>query len=362
MMDKRNIGLDYFRTWAIMLVLMSHSRHLFTYNKDIDWWMLSVGGYLGVELFFVLSGFLIGKILIEKVLSSTNKIQALKLFMIRRWFRTLPLYYLILLVYIIVNYYQNNEWYFSWAHIFFLQNFSQDGLVFFGVSWSLSVEEWFYLCMPLALLLCMHIFTILNHNKNQVLSSIIIMLTVIIVVKMIFVAIFPEWTWTDIRKNIFLRFDSLLVGVLVAYLQSSRNQLFDLMGTNKYMFGNLFLLTCLVAWYYHLGESGLDKDWFSKALMFTLTSVVLSVLMVWCFWNIKKEFLFFTYGSKLSYGIYLIHFIFLDYYIHLAQIYHNPYLSILLLALFLFSTISVSYLLWKYYEFPMMNIRDKFTS
>lgn len=360
----RNIGLDYFRTWAIMLVLISHSRHLFTYIEGIDWWLFSIGGYLGVELFFVLSGFLIGKILIEKVFISKNKIQALKHFMIRRWFRTLPLYYLVLLVYILVYYFQNHEWYLSWQHLFFLQNFDRDSLAFFAVSWSLSVEEWFYLCTPIILLGGIKIFTTLNH-KNYILSSIIGLLTIIIVVKMILVVTFPDWTWTDVRKNIFLRFDSLLIGVLVAYLHidnDSRNELFRLMGTKKLVLSSLFLLGCLIGWYYYQGDKGLDENWFSKALFFPITSVVLSVIMVWCFWNIRKKSLFFTYGSKLSYSIYLIHFIFLDYCIRLAQTYREPYLSIVLLILFLGLTILVSYLLYRFYELPIMNLRDRFTA
>ena len=65
-LDKnRNFGLDIPRATAIILVLISHSRMFFTADNPNNLKFLSICGLLGVEIFFVLSGFLIGKILIN---------------------------------------------------------------------------------------------------------------------------------------------------------------------------------------------------------------------------------------------------------------------------------------------------------
>ena len=67
-MDNRNIGLDVIRTIAIFMVIVSHGRHILHFDSVIfgqGLWRLSIFGYYGVELFFVLSGFLIGRILVD---------------------------------------------------------------------------------------------------------------------------------------------------------------------------------------------------------------------------------------------------------------------------------------------------------
>ena len=94
-MVRRNDWLDLCRALAILLVLLSHGRYLV--RSALPWAdYLRFGGFMGVELFFALSGFLIGGILIR--LSRGSGTHWLRGFDARRWFRTLPNYYLFLLV------------------------------------------------------------------------------------------------------------------------------------------------------------------------------------------------------------------------------------------------------------------------
>ena len=94
----RNLGLDILRSVAIGLVLVAHALSFFTRWTAFDLNALYyVLGFLGVELFFALSGFLIGRILIETVLSERTW-PSLRRFYVRRWLRTLPPYYLVLAV------------------------------------------------------------------------------------------------------------------------------------------------------------------------------------------------------------------------------------------------------------------------
>ena len=140
-MKERNIGLDILRTWAIILVVLGHGNHLFP--KEIRSYTALPHYIDGVSIFFVLSGFLIGGIIINKFLNKDKLLFInLKEFLLRRWYRTLPLYFIILVLLIVLNF---DEWNFDFTFFFFLQNLYYSQSNFFPVSWSLAVEEHFYL-------------------------------------------------------------------------------------------------------------------------------------------------------------------------------------------------------------------------
>jgi len=154
--------LDGLRGFAILQVVSIH----YFYNPSAN---LPVGlhflqsffalGWTGVDLFFVLSGFLIGGILLD-VRASPNYF---KTFYIRRIFRIVPLYYpwlfcLIGLLFLSGSAFQKQsahlgtDWR-TWGHFLFLQNlwtnhYSTLADWWLGVTWSLAIEEQFYLAAP----------------------------------------------------------------------------------------------------------------------------------------------------------------------------------------------------------------------
>jgi peptidoglycan/LPS O-acetylase OafA/YrhL len=142
----RNAGLDLVRAIAVLLVMASHWANNFGvwYGFHAPQFVFDAGE-VGVDLFFALSGFLIGRILLELVDRGPSW-RALGVFLVRRGMRTLPLYYLWLAVLVAV-----------WPPtagdhplrrmILLLQNFAwpMPPNDFFAVSWSLTIEEWFYL-------------------------------------------------------------------------------------------------------------------------------------------------------------------------------------------------------------------------
>src|SRR5687767_9357597 len=153
----RLFGLDVLRAFAILLVLAAHTWP----SRQAGAWA-NAFGVLGVELFFVLSGFLIGGILFR--LSERGQLstwQDLMSFWRRRWFRTLPNYYLFLMLHVAWR-----TWvlgfpgviHTNWEHFVFWQNFDHGPSYFFAEAWSLAIEEWFYLLFALflasALFLC----------------------------------------------------------------------------------------------------------------------------------------------------------------------------------------------------------------
>lgn len=141
-------ALDGLRGVAILLVLLYHN---FRFVEHFFF------GWLGVDLFFVLSGFLITTILIDTV----NKPNYFKNFYMRRVLRIFPLYYSVLIIFLIIlpslhiyqerlAYFVKNQWWFwlyaeNWLMSF---NFPPGNSNFLNHFWSLAVEEQFYLVWP----------------------------------------------------------------------------------------------------------------------------------------------------------------------------------------------------------------------
>ena len=154
------LRLDLLRAIAILSVVVAHYS-VVIYDHMPQWYrLIGHGGFYGVELFFVLSGFLIGRILIrsEQQLAQPSGIAV---FYVRRWFRTLPLFWLFIAVNVLMEFFLRDRRLSLTeilGHGFFLQNFAALKMSFFGESWSLAVEEWFYLLFPFALWLGLKIW------------------------------------------------------------------------------------------------------------------------------------------------------------------------------------------------------------
>jgi peptidoglycan/LPS O-acetylase OafA/YrhL len=148
--------LDGVRAIAILLVLLGH--HLEA--APVEWVSrLAVDGWVGVDLFFVLSGFLIGGILLDQ----REAPNLFRVFYARRFFRIVPLYALLVLPGLAVTGLGLQRWFAGhslghdsgaglWFSLFFVQNIGcvlGVGLPqYLGPTWSVAVEEQFYLLLP----------------------------------------------------------------------------------------------------------------------------------------------------------------------------------------------------------------------
>ncbi len=142
-------GLDTLRALAILLVFCFHYRVFVSGSLDLGW--LSKVGWSGVDLFFVLSGYLIG----EQLMAGLARGEALSLrsFYARRASRTWPLFWLVLAAFFLLpGQLGGREPPPLWRFLTFTQNIQLMPGTAFSHAWSLCVEEQFYLVLPLALL------------------------------------------------------------------------------------------------------------------------------------------------------------------------------------------------------------------
>jgi len=146
----RFYGLDFIRCLAIVLVLSSHLFYVFPKAYHNHRLLSDLLGRVGVEIFFGLSGFLIGLNLLRLPSGLIPLIQ----FMYRRSSRILPNYFLFLVVYLV--YYDVSVLH-TQRYWVLLQNFSEIHPRFFPQAWSLGVEFWSYLYIPLFIIFCLRL-------------------------------------------------------------------------------------------------------------------------------------------------------------------------------------------------------------
>ena len=146
---QRQPGLDLLRALAIVVVVIYHAGIMgFTLPNRIHRW-----GWIGVDLFFVLSGYLIGGQLLAEV-ARDNRLN-LRRFYARRALRIMPAYLVILAIYFLVPPWREYSDMAQplWKFLFSIQNVALHGGTAFSHAWSLAVEDQFYLALPFLLLM-----------------------------------------------------------------------------------------------------------------------------------------------------------------------------------------------------------------
>lgn len=342
-MKSRNFGLDLMRSLAIFFVLIEH----FGYNP---WNDILLGG-IGVELFFILSGFLIGRILIRSY-DNYLGFQTIGTFWLNRWFRTIPLYFLALVVQILIS----NKW--DWGYLFyfvFLQN-NFYGISLYPISWSLVVEEWFYIGLPLLFLLFLRV------NKKLDCRLLILSLFLLILIKYFFIEL-RNVPFTGVNGNPVLRFDSMLMGVGMSWMYLRKQELFTKLSHPFYFYlgvsGIVFMQYLL---FVSFGSSFLNESGFLKTIYFPLQSIFIAMFLPFLY---KSEFLnkgvaniavirdLIFWTSILSYSFYLFHqnIMFL-----VKRLLIEDFSGVIAI----FVMYPICYAIYIIYEKPMTSLREKF--
>lgn len=207
MTAERNFGLDLARSIAILSVIFSHYL-LDAVSTPVLRTALVYMGATGVELFFSLSGFLIGGLLIDLAILGPRP-RTVAEFWFRRWMRTLPLYYAVLLW---SSYKFGHGEPHAWL---FLQNFYPNEPKLIPAGWSLVLEEYFYLFFPATILL---LSSILHRGIKLVATTAIGLVLVCTAGRTANAYGVLNIGWDLVHDNPFMRMDCAAYGVLAACL------------------------------------------------------------------------------------------------------------------------------------------------
>ncbi|MDO5981801.1 acyltransferase family protein [Flavivirga spongiicola] len=362
----RIFGLDIIRALAILLVLCSHSTLLlFPNQNNVYLTVTQFFGTVGVDLFFVLSGYLIGGILLKQINEGKVTVKDFLYFWVRRWFRTLPNYFLILILNILLFYFLHEKIIENIFYFFaFLQNFSSPHPGFFTEAWSLSIEEYAYIVGPLALLILMTFF------KNCSKKTLYIVMSLVIIIIITFLRInyhtnhdiISHHDWSKhIRKVVIYRIDSIYYGFLAAFLA----QVFHSAWNNYkkwFLVLGILLFIGLHSCVFLFNMQPENSQLFFNVFYLPLLSI--SLLLFFPFFSSWKTGGPFkntiTKISVLSYALYLINYsIVLLTIQNFISVEGTPLvIKFLILLLYWFLSFGLSYLLFKYFERPMTNLRD----
>jgi len=219
------------RFTAIMFVLINHAIWNFPDAEGPVFFVMKNVGYLGVELFFVLSGFLIGRILFKIFTSEDSSGASLRYFLIRRWFRTFPAYFLALVINIMIVLWVGRDLPKTiWLYFGFLQNTHVAMDLFFTESWSLPVEEFAYVLGPLLLYLTLFMKTKISKAKQFLVITlgIIAFFTMTKFIYNLNTETFSMHQWNkELKAVVLYRIDAIYYGVLAAILSLVKPELWE---------------------------------------------------------------------------------------------------------------------------------------
>lgn len=362
----RIFGLDLMRAVAIIAVLGSHILYIFPEQRGGIIPLLHLGGVMGVEIFFVLSGFLIGRILLRLYINPDFKTRDLGQFVVRRWFRTLPNYYLVLLLNILLVSAIGRELPANLSSYFlFLQNFRGPMDVFFTESWSLPIEEFAYLLGPVVLVVLYRVFARAKKETLFLLATLSI-ITTGITLKIVYnydVLDSSIKQWNEGLKAVTIyRLDAVYYGVLAAYISQSKATYWDTYAAHLCVAGIiLFFGFQFIIGAYTLTPLRAPLSW---NVLYLPYHAVCFCLMLPLLSNWKKTCAILsqpvTILSKISYAVYLLHYGLLLQTMRWLFPIENLSLEARLVftGVYIISLLLLSYAWYHLYERPLTNLRD----
>lgn len=350
-------ALDGLRGIGCLLVVIYHNFWFF--HKYLFF------GWVAMDIFFVLSGFLITDILVK----SFGKENYLKNFYIRRILRVFPLYYTALFLFIVIlprvpsfpipldQYVHNQIWYWT-----FLQNWV---IIFKGLGdqtalmhlWSMAVEEQFYLLWPL-------VFAFIKKPKYLIIFLSALLISLII---------FRFWLWMKQVPGLsyfnffnFTRIDGICIGCIVALLQNTNSKLI-----RNYTFIPVFSLAIYNFLFYFLNLYYKDYFPYLGLIGFTTFATLLGIL-VYSIINQTPPILskvfdisLLKFIGRISYGTYIFHwpiYLFIKNssegwaHAHIPGIYSDLSISVLSTIL----AYVTGYLSYRYFESYFLRLKNKF--
>jgi peptidoglycan/LPS O-acetylase OafA/YrhL len=330
--------IDFLRGIAVILVLLRH------HWVGID--SLQHVGWVGVDLFFVLSGFLVSGLLFSEQKKHGNVRPFY--FLIRRGFKIYPMFYASLGITYALSFFINIGRFegLTWKgkmveflpEIFFIQNYVPG---IWGHHWSLAVEEHFYLLVALCFPL------ILRYIRFA---------------PVVFITCLALRIWTYDPEHFgetHLRIDSLFMGVCIAYAHYNCDLERFYRKFKPFIVGAIFLVVLFMF------DDPL-QSWFTKTIGFSLLYLSFgSLLLVFLYEDLSKWMWkpILTIGFY-SYGIYLFHLYLTQFVVGDTYLWDRPYEFswdvIPSFLIFFFGSIALGIGMSRLIEVPFLRIRDKY--
>jgi peptidoglycan/LPS O-acetylase OafA/YrhL len=359
-------NLDSLRAIAAISVVLFHCSNWIDHPDNLYYIALiniisfqGQGGALGVEFFFILSGFLITYLMYKE--EQDNKAIDIPFFYFRRIIRIWPLYYLTLLIGFAiyplilslsnVQYHENAS---PLLYILFATNFdhiinSSPSTGILGVQWSVAVEEQFYLIWPI-------IFNLLSRRKK-----LIHFLIMIVVLSEIY---FMLSNSAAIKYyHFFSNLRLLTFGAILAYFafQKSEKVNFYLNKISR-SFSVIIYLFCLLAIFFKtqiISSIPIYKYFFHLLPILFFGYVILEQNFSKNSFLKLKNCTTLTWLGKISYGLYLTHMISI-YIINYFMPQNELGLFEIKIVMTIGLTILISYLSYTYIETYFLSFRNKF--
>ncbi len=293
-------GLDTLRTLAVFFVIVDHWGPYYpehSIKQYIKIALVEDGGF-GVNLFFVLSGFLITSILLAEKIKNTEgrNLQIIKNFFVRRTLRIFPIYYLFIFICLITQYHDvpSRIWYYL-TYTSNILSYRTNEIISLAHTWSLSVEEQFYLVWPWII-----IYANWKHIKKILYSLVVLGVVSKFVVVFVLHHRYPVL--------VFNCFDSFGIGGLYAYARLNAKE------CRRFERGTVILLPFLLFMAWRMSSFG------GSALGVTYSLFVNSIIalgLIMFVLNNRSEWVknyilenrFLNFFGKISYGIYLYHYV-----------------------------------------------------
>jgi peptidoglycan/LPS O-acetylase OafA/YrhL len=341
-MRHKILQLDAIRGVAILVVIL--------HNQSIQYPSLHLQrvfakGWMGVDLFFVLSGFLITGILLDTKQSEGY----FKNFYARRCLRIWPLYYsLIFFIFVVVPFLRpshantvfeiSSPW---WAYPLFLQNFlvpnplSAKGPL--SVTWSLAIEEQFYLVWP-------WVVRYTSYAQIRWIAVAVICLSPVL-------RLYLSFRDIDLYTNVFCRLDGLMAGALLALIVHADN--FSPAKFIKVAWISLVITAPLA-----FVTEAFNARW----IAFSFTAAASASFIYLALFSAQKLLQraltnrFLVYTGTVSYGLYLLHKIPFG----VARTGHWDWDPLLSLAILLVACYAMAALSWNLLEKPFLKLKRFF--
>ncbi|WMW79243.1 acyltransferase [Undibacterium cyanobacteriorum] len=358
----RHHGLDSLRAVAILLVMMYH--YMVFVSNQASFGLLSEIGWMGVDLFFVLSGYLIGDQIFSEM-AARGRLRIAR-FYGRRALRTLPNYWFVLAIYFLFPQQAGgNQVTPLWQFLSFTQNLHLVPGSAFSHAWSLCVEEQFYFVLPLIAVLCLGFCRSVKA------------MWWVIGVTMISCAIARCWMLQKVgadgglyRTYVYYpswgRMDELMPGVAIALIKNFHHERWNAFmqkAQTHLIKGGALLVFSVVLFQEFSYDNEVGFLWFATTFGYSILSVAFAYLVLSALsphsylsrWRIPgAETL-----ALCSYALYLIHKPLMNALVTPLQKWQWEMDQAVVIALMFVASGLSAFLMFRYLESPFMRLRSR---